>query len=306
MKNIFYKQREDFLKTLPERDKKFTFPDDVEEIKNVPYASDGLPAHRLDIYRPRKAGGQKLPVIVNVHGGGLIIGCKEFNRYFCANLCKKGYLVFSVEYRLVPDCLFFDQCRDVFAAMDFIGEHLAEYSGLPDRIFAVGDSGGACLLTYCLAMQNSRTVAKAAGAMSSPAYEAAGADFTPSFLPVKAAGFISGMFYTTRFDKIGLFLPNYLFGKGYKHSAFAPYVNPEHPDIIKALPPCYLVTSHKDHLRNYTLQFEKALSHYHMPHKLHDFPPDKKLVHAFSVFEPFLKESDETLQEIAEFFQSID
>lgn len=132
--NIFYKQREDFLKTLPERDKKFTFPDDVEEIKNVPYASDGLPAHRLDIYRPRKAGGQKLPVIVNVHGGGLIIGCKEFNRYFCANLCKKGYLVFSVEYRLVPDCLFFDQCRDVFAAMDFIGEHLAEYSGLPDRI----------------------------------------------------------------------------------------------------------------------------------------------------------------------------
>lgn len=160
MKNIFYKQREDFLKTLPERDKKFTFPDDVEEIKNVPYASDGLPAHRLDIYRPRKAGGQKLPVIVNVHGGGLIIGCKEFNRYFCANLCKKGYLVFSVEYRLVPDCLFFDQCRDVFAAMDFIGEHLAEYSGLPDRIFAVGDSGGACLLTYCLAMQNSRPLRK--------------------------------------------------------------------------------------------------------------------------------------------------
>lgn len=154
------------------------------------------------------------------------------------------------------DCLFFDQCRDVFAAMDFIGEHLAEYSGLPDRIFAVGDSGG--------------------------------------------------MFYTTKFDKIGLFLPNYLFGKGYKHSAFAPYVNPEHPDIIKALPPCYLVTSHEDHLRNYTLQFEKALSHYHMPHKLHDFPPDKKLVHAFSVFEPFLEESDETLQEIAGFFQSID
>lgn len=124
-------------------------------------------------------------------------------------------------------------------------------------------------------MQNSRTVAKAAGAMSSPAYEASSADFAPSFLPVKAAGFISGMFYTTRFDKIGLFLPNYLFGKGYRHSAFAPYVNPEHPDIIKALLPCYLVTSHKDHLRNYTLQFEKALSHYHMPHKLHDFPPDK-------------------------------
>ena len=154
------------------------------------------------------------------------------------------------------DCLFFDQCRDVFTAMDFVGEHLAEYSGLPDRIFAVDDSGG--------------------------------------------------MFYTTKFDKIGLFLPNYLFGKGYKHSAFAPYVNPEHPDIIKALPPCYLVTSHEDHLRNYTLQFEKALSHYHMPHKLHDFPPHKKLVHAFSVFEPFLEESDETLQEIAGFFQSID
>ena len=295
MKKIFYKQREDFLKTLPERDKKFTFPDDVEEIKNISYAADELPAHRLDIYRPRIADGQKLPVIANVHGGGLVIGCKEFNRYFCADFCKKGYLVFSIEYRLVPDCLFFDQCLDVFTAMDFIGEHLAEYGGLPDRIYAVGDSGGACLLTYCLAMQNSPAVAKAAGVA-----------FKPSSLPIKAAGFISGMFYTTKLDKIGLFLPNYLFGKGYKHSAFAPYVNPEHPDIVKGLPPCYLVTSHEDHLRNYTLQFEKALSRYNMPHTLHDFPPDKKLVHAFSVFEPFLEESNEIMQEMADFFQSID
>lgn len=293
MKNIFYKQREAFLKTIPNRERRFSFPDNVEETKDISYSNDNIPAHKLDIYRPKTSHASSLPVIINVHGGGLIIGCKEFNRYFCAHLCEKGYLVFSVEYQLIPDCLFYDQCRDVFTAMDFIQSHLSEYGGNSSRIFAVGDSGGACLLTYCLAMQNSSAIAKAA-------------NVKPSALQVNAAGFISGMFYTTKFDKIGLFLPNYLYGKGYKHSAFAPYTNPEHPEIIKSLPPCYLVTSHADHLRNYTLLFEKAFARYNAPHVLQDFPPDKKLTHAFSVFEPDLKESDAVLQEMDNFFQSID
>lgn len=43
------------------------------------------------------------------------------------------------------------------------------------QIYAVGDSGGACLLTYCTAMQNSKKVAAAA-------------HVTPSALPIQALG----------------------------------------------------------------------------------------------------------------------
>ena len=45
---------------------------------------------------------------------------KEFNRPFCASLCEAGYLVFSMEYRLIPDCLFYDQLADLHLALDFI------------------------------------------------------------------------------------------------------------------------------------------------------------------------------------------
>ena len=33
---------------------------------------------------------QILPVIINVHGGGLLLGNKEFNKYFCALLSNEG------------------------------------------------------------------------------------------------------------------------------------------------------------------------------------------------------------------------
>ncbi len=308
----FYKQRKDFEKSSAERNLTLTFPDTVTEIKNIPYMTDGSAAkdntsldtdfplqsskshicdsHRLDCYRPKKRDGELLPVIVNVHGGGLLLGSKEFNRLFCMWLSELGFLVYSVEYRLIPDCSFFDQCRDLACAMDFLKTRISSDNGDLSHVYAVGDSGGACLLTYTAALQHAPAAAKAAGV-------------TPSSLHINALGLISGMFYTTKKDKIGLFLPKYLYGKNYKKSAFAPFVNPEHPDIVKALPPCFLVTSHNDYLKRYTLQFEKALARYQVPHDLLNFPKNPKLTHAFSVFEPELDESLQTMKSMIDFLQ---
>lgn len=287
--DIFYKQRDEFLENLKERENRFEFPEDVLEYKDIPYLNDGLKAHKLDIYKPKLAEEKKLPVIVNVHGGGLILGCKEFNRYFCAEFCKLGYIIFSVEYRLVPDCQFYDQCEDLSRAFDFIGENISKYNGDKNRIYAVGDSGGACLLTYTTAMEKCKGLAKAANVM-------------PSKLDIKALGLISGMFYTDKFDKIGLFLPKYLYGKDYKKREYAKYVNPENTELIKALPPCFLVTSKYDNLKKYTLNYFKALKRNNIKSQILYFQQNKKLIHAFSVFEPELEESKETMQKMSEFF----
>lgn len=90
-----------------------------------------------------------------------------------------------------------------------------------------------------------------------------------------ALGLISGMFYTAKFDKIGLFLPKYLYGKQYKKAPFEAYVNPENPELLYALAPAWLVTSHNDHLRNYTIRFEKALTAAKKEHEIVDFPKNK-------------------------------
>lgn len=288
---MFYKQRSDFEKTYASRRQEYPLDGDVLLQENIFYAEDHLEKHRLDIYRPKNSGQKSLPVIINVHGGGLLMGNKEFNQPFCASLSKQGYLVFSLEYGLIPDCDFFDQLRDLYLAFDSIKDSLSLYGGDASRIYACGDSGGACLLLYGTAIQRNKKLAAAA-------------HLKPSSLQPKALGLISGMFYTARFDKIGLFLPKYLYGKHYKKTAFAPYVNPEHPDIVTVLPPCLLVTSRNDNLRSYTLDFEKALSRQQMPHKLIDFPKDSRLTHAFSVFYPSLKESRDVVKSVVRFFEA--
>lgn len=294
MKNIltkkFYKQRSDFEKSCITRDKKLTFPEGVTLTQNVAYASDNDKAHRLDIYRPEDKEGQTLPVIINVHGGGLLLGNKEFNRYFCALMCKRGFVVYSIEYHLVPDCNIFDQLRDVFMAMDYIKGRAASDDGDLSHVYMVGDSGGACLITYANAIQNNKKIAKAA-------------KVKPSDLHINALGLISGMFYTDRFDKIGLFLPKFLYGDNYKKTAFAKYVNPENPELVSSLAPAWLVSSHNDNLRKYTTDFYKALSKTGKKHRLKMFGKNKQLTHAFSVFEPFLPESIKVIDMLSEYLK---
>ena len=292
IETAFMQQRTDFMKTLPDRRKRFSIPDGVDMYLDIEYVNDQNEAHRLDVFRPSESPDKELPIIFNVHGGGLIMGCKEFNRYFCARLCKLGYVVFSIEYRLVPEYTFYHQCTDFFQALRYVQDYGNLYYGKTDEIYGVGDSGGAMLLTYCAAMQNNAEMAAAAQVSVCPA-------------PLQALGLISGMFYTNRFDQIGLSLPKYLYGTDYKQSDFAPYVNPTYQKLVQALPPCLLVTSKNDNLHHYTTKFEKALTKYNMPHRLLDFPKNKQLTHAFSAFEPFLPESTQTIRAIAEYFAEI-
>ena len=288
MVETFYKQRAEFNEMTAEREKTFIFPDDVVEYKDVAYIEDNDKAHCLDIFCKEGRTGETLPVIVDVHGGGMVLGNKEFNRHYCALISSMGYLVFSIEFRLVPEVRAFEQYEDLSRAMDYIKEIIPKYCGNPERVYAIADSGGANLLTYATAMRKSKALAEAARV-------------TPTTLDIKALGLISGMFYTTKFDKIGLFMPKYLYGKDYKKSAFAPYTNPEHPDIVSSLPPCYLVTSQNDNLQHYTLNFEKALTKQGIPHKLVNYPENKRMTHAFSVFEPFWEKSIESTKDMLKF-----
>lgn len=186
--------------------------------------------------------------------------------------------------------MFYDQCEDLSRAFDFIDKNIPKYDGDKKRIFAAGDSGGACLLTYTAAMIKCRPLAMAAKVKAAS-------------IDIKALGLISGMFYTNRFDKLGLFLPKYLYGRDYKKSSYAKYVNPENTELINALPPCFLVTSKKDNLKHYTINFTKALKRNNKYYKLICFEKKPELTHAFSVFEPNLKESIETIRKMSNFFR---
>ena len=54
------------------------------------------------------------------------------------------------------------------------------------------------------------------------------------------------------------------------------FVNPENKELLKALPPCFLVSSRGDNLRKYTLNFYKALKQVNTKSELLYFKKDKK------------------------------
>lgn len=67
----------------------------------------------MDVYKPVGEVKEPLPIILDVHGGGLIAGRKEQNRNLGIQLARRGYIVFIPDYRLVPETDIFGQISDI-------------------------------------------------------------------------------------------------------------------------------------------------------------------------------------------------
>ena len=71
-------------------------PDGLKEYMDIPYNNRAEKRLFMDILEPEVPAGTELPVIINIHGGGLIDGSKQFSLNFCRQLAKRGYLVCSL------------------------------------------------------------------------------------------------------------------------------------------------------------------------------------------------------------------
>ena len=265
--------------------------DGLKEYRDIPYTNRAGKELLMDIFEPISPKGTELPVIVNIHGGGLIGGSKNLSVGFCRQLAKRGYLVFSLEYRLIPDVRVYEQFDDVCAGMDCIGRKLVDFDVDFTRIYMVAESAGAYLATYVAAMKKSKALQDAIG-------------YPPTNMTFKAMGLISGMFYTTRDDMLGRFLSPSIYGKDKRSIAMAEYTNPEHPEIIHNIPPCYLITSKADMLERYTLDFAGELGNKGVEHHLRHMGSDPKLLHAFPVLNATLPESVRVIDEIVDWFKA--
>jgi acetyl esterase/lipase len=99
----------------------------------------------LDLYRP--VGGQKLPAVLIIHGGGWIAGDRRMERPFAKQLAARGYVAATVSYRLGPAGRFPAPVHDLKAAVRWLRGHAAEYGIDGDHIGVVGGSAGGTLAT---------------------------------------------------------------------------------------------------------------------------------------------------------------
>ncbi|NNL10936.1 MAG: alpha/beta hydrolase [Pseudomonadales bacterium] len=113
----------------------------VEKISDVVYGDHAR--NRLDIYRARNAANSPSPVLLQVHGGGWVIGDKKEQALpLMHQLAQNGWVCVAINYRLGPQNRMPAHIEDVKKALAWIKQHIAEYGGDPEFIAITGGSAG--------------------------------------------------------------------------------------------------------------------------------------------------------------------
>ncbi len=86
---------------------------------------------------------QPAGVIVYYHGGGWVIGSIDESDTVARKLAERtSCAVVLVDYRLAPEHRYPVAVDDSYAALEWVGEHLAEIAGPGAPLFVAGDSAG--------------------------------------------------------------------------------------------------------------------------------------------------------------------
>lgn len=219
------------------RDAGLKTPADVVRFDAIPYGADRK-WQTLDVYRPRSAGESRLPVIVSIHGGGWVYGDRNVYQFYCMSLAQRGFAVVNFSYRLAPRHKFPAAVEDTNAVFAWVLANADKYGFDTARICAVGDSAGAQLAAIygCI--------------LANPAYAAKFPFRTPAGLRIRALGLNCGV-YDVRIpeEEKGKKRGKSVYLKNGGTDAERELASPA-AFITAGFPPCYVMTSNGDFLRD--------------------------------------------------------
>lgn len=251
------------------RDAGLTTPDTIVRYDDILYGTNEK-WQKLDVYRPKEAGDDKLPVIVSVHGGGWVYGDKERYQYYCMDLAARGFAVINFTYRLAPDYKFPAPLEDANLVMKWIMENAKKYNMDTKRMFAVGDSaGGQQLALYSSICTNPEYADKY--------------DFkVPEGVAFKAVALNCGAYIVDIHDKamntgelMAEYLPNAGDDNEIEMVSACEHITPD-------FPPSFVMTATGDFLRNQAPEMVKKLIENDVEHELHYYgDKDHELGHVF-------------------------
>ena len=262
--------RESFGRTDDIRDAGLTTPPDVVRYDDLVYGSD--PAWQaLDVYRPRSAAGETLPVIVSVHGGGWVYGDKERYQFYCMSLAQRGFAVVNFTYRLAPEFQYPAPLEDTNLVFGWILRHADQYGLDTNRLFAVGDSAGGNILGLYAAF------------CTNPAY-AARFSFQPHpSVKLRAVGLFCGDYeidpaqnpdaLSTQIMQV--YLPERGSPRELEEMSVFHWITPDYP-------PVFLTTAVDDFLKDHAHSLAACLIQHDVPFQFHFYGSrDTRLGHVF-------------------------
>lgn len=256
----------------------------------------------LDLFVPREAG-QKLPVVVWVHGGAWISGSKEDVAPYLQILAAYGYAVAGVGYSISPEASYPTAVRELNRALGYLRENAATYGLDPNRIVLAGDSAGAQL------------AAQLALIITNPEY-ASRTGVAPAAAPEQLRGILLNCGV---YDLKGVSLLKGPWGWGFRTALWAysgskdweATAAAEHMSIIDHVdprfPPAYISGGNGDHLtQSQSLPLADRLEELNVPVTRKFWPPEYKpaLGHEYQ-FQMNRPEAREALAETVAFLGAV-
>ncbi|MGN0447492.1 MAG: alpha/beta hydrolase [Acutalibacteraceae bacterium] len=267
-------------------------PEGIKEINSLRYTPGDNKMHLLDVYYPEGTKeSDKLPVIIDIHGGGWMYGDKELNKIYCLNLAKRGYVVFNMSYRLYPEVNAKQQLEDVAACLTWIKANLKKFPCDEKNIFLTGDSAGGMLACFTAMLSVSlemRDIFRIAD--TGLRFNAVGLT-----CPVTRMSGVKPMKYYTEI----------MLGENFRREIWAPYMNVDKLMTLGKMPPTFLLTSSGDILaKGETLYTAEIFEKFGVPYRLMNFSSadGKALPHVFPVLYPESASGKRAIDEMLGFF----
>ncbi len=123
----------------------------VTVIRNVPYSDINNKYNKADLlYVENKDNNKKLPVLINIHGGGFVAGDKVLRIGICRMFADNGWFVYNINYRLYHKFPSPNGTADVINAINFLPSLEKKYNLDLNNIVLSGDSAGGYLAAHAM------------------------------------------------------------------------------------------------------------------------------------------------------------
>jgi acetyl esterase/lipase len=115
---------------------------DCRVLKGVEYARPAGTPLRATLYLPEAERHTPRPGVVQIHGGGWVMGTRFQQMWYCHRLARNGYAVMAIDYRMLPRFGFPECLEDCKSAVRWMRLNATRYRINPDRIATFGASAG--------------------------------------------------------------------------------------------------------------------------------------------------------------------
>lgn len=245
--------------------------DDVKVTDYQVAAEDG---HQVPLRLYTKVGQEPGPLVVYLHGGGMIMCSvplyEPLLRYLAS---RSGVAVLAPDYRVAPEHPHPTPVEDCYAALTWAAEHAAELGCDPARIGVAGDSGGGGLAAAVALLARDR--GGPALARQILVYPMLDDRNTTAPDPVPAP-----LMWTYDDNLTGW---QALLGDACGGDDVSPYAAPARATDVSGLPPAYVMVGDMDIFRDEDIAYAARMTAAGVPVEFHLVPGAP---HGFDLFAP--------------------